>query len=297
MITMQLALEEYTEYRYRRVQTGKLKSSTVETTRARQDGFLESVMQSDIKRLTPSKVLALCWDYLDGRRPETVRGAVRECQTFGRWLVKRKLLKSSPFESPEIEEFIEDECPKPKQGAKPTLKVDGARQLLHVALVEAQQAPQSAATCVLLCLLMGLRATEAVSITPEAVDDNGRLLHIEDSKTAAGVRVLEVPEMLRELLLRACSGYASDYRVFQLTRYGLYSQANRLCREAGVKEVGCHGLRRTHATLARQAGLSGPVVAAALGHTNDVVTHKHYVAPGTQAREVNLRALQRLKAI
>jgi integrase len=50
----------------------------------------------------------------------------------------------------------------------------------------------------------------------------------------------------------------------------------RLCKQAGVPTVSPHGLRGTHGRLAVEAGISGDVVAASLGHENFNVTTEHY---------------------
>ena len=49
----------------------------------------------------------------------------------------------------------------------------------------------------LVAVYMGLRAGEIVNIGRRDIDDNGRLLWIPDSKTEAGRRILEIPEILR----------------------------------------------------------------------------------------------------
>jgi integrase len=54
-----------------------------------------------------------------------------------------------------------------------------------------------------------------------------------------------------------------------------------LCKAAGVAPVGCHSLRGIHGDLAIAAGVTGPVVAAALGHESESTTKAHYLAPGT----------------
>jgi len=45
-----------------------------------------------------------------------------------------------------------------------------------------------------------------------------------------------------------------------------------------------HGLRGTHTTLARSAGVTAHVVAAQLGHSSTATTEAHYIAPGTSQR-------------
>ena len=58
----------------------------------------------------------------------------------------------------------------------------------------------------------------------------------------------------------------------------------RICDQAKVPRVCPHGLRGTHATLAESAGITSHVVAAALGHTSDQVTHRHYTEPDARVQ-------------
>ncbi len=67
-----------------------------------------------------------------------------------------------------------------------------------------------------------------------------------------------------------------------------------LCDEAEIPRVCVHSLRGLHATLATEAGVSSHAVASALGHTSAVVTHAHYVQPGTQKRMSSRRVVEKL---
>ena len=53
----------------------------------------------------------------------------------------------------------------------------------------------------------------------------------------------------------------------------------RICIAAGVPTVPAHGLRGTHARLAVEAGISGDVVAASLGHESFATTAASYAGP------------------
>jgi len=48
------------------------------------------------------------------------------------------------------------------------------------------------------------------------------------------------------------------------------------CEAAGVRVVSPHGLRGTHAKLAREVGVSGVLLAAAMGHESETTTTEHY---------------------
>ena len=65
---------------------------------------------------------------------------------------------------------------------------------------------EAGAVAALLALVMGMRANEIVSRVVRDLDDDGKLLWIPDSKTEAGRRTLQVPELLRPLLRRSRRG-------------------------------------------------------------------------------------------
>jgi integrase len=50
----------------------------------------------------------------------------------------------------------------------------------------------------------------------------------------------------------------------------------RCCEAAGVPVVTAHGLRGTHAKVAREVGVSGVLLAAAMGHESEATTTEHY---------------------
>ena len=48
-------------------------------------------------------------------------------------------------------------------------------------------------------------------------------------------------------------------------------------KKCGIKCVGTHTLRRTHATLTKIQGVDTEVIRDALGHTNSAMTEKRYI--------------------
>jgi integrase len=116
-------------------------------------------------------------------------------------------------------------------------------------------------------LVMGLRAGEVVSRVVRDLDDGGQLFWIPDSKTEAGKRTLQVPEVLRPYLLALAEGKKSDELLFGYhDRNWPRKWVARICKAAGVPRVTAHGMRGLHGTLAVETGRSAHAVAAALGH-------------------------------
>lgn len=140
---------------------------------------------------------------------------------------------------------------KRKKG-KTQLTIDEARVLLATCLA----ADGIGATAALCCLLLAMRAGEIVGLSPRSIDDGGRILRIDVAKTDAGIRLIEIPEVLRDRL-PALAAASFD-------RHWGNRNVHRLCKKAGVTNVGPHALRGTHASLATQAAS---------------VTHRHYTKP------------------
>jgi len=129
-------------------------------------------------------------------------------------------------------------------------------------------------------LLMGMRNSEVVGRVVRDLDDGGKLLVIDESKTSAGCRRVEVPDVLRPYLLQLAQGRAGTEPLFpNLTKDGLRYWTGRLCKEAGLPKVTPHGLRGTHATASMRANTNPHQVAAALGHSSIAVTLRPYANP------------------
>ena len=144
-----------------------------------------------------------------------------------------------------------------------------------------------------MALMLGMRASEVLCRIVRDLDDSGRVLWITRGKTDNARRRLNVPEVLRPLLLRCAEGKSPDEFLFgcspvhpdkPLTDAWLWTRIQRLCKEAGVPRISTHSLRGLHSTLALEAGATSSAVAAALGHGSFQITAKHYAAPGTVDR-------------
>ena len=118
------------------------------------------------------------------------------------------------------------------------------------------------------------------------MDDGGRLLWIPDSKTEAGRRQLEAPDVLVPHLVRLAARRLPAAPLFAhaATRKRAQDWARelvtRICKLAGVPRVTPHGLRGTAATIAREAGATSQLVAATLGHASPAITEAAYIDRG-----------------
>jgi integrase len=224
-----------------------------------------------------------------GKAPDTHRNALSQGKAWGVWCVRQAWLRDNPFAE------VEPVGRKRRGAEKPALRIDEARKLA----AKCNEHPtDQAAVAVLATLLLGVRASELVNRNVRDLDDGGRLLWISASKTEAGRRMLRVPESLQPLLLQVAGSRPGNEPLFREldgkrpTRSWLAYHTRRLCDLAGVPVLNPHALRRTHATLATNAGATGDLVAAQLGHTSPAITHAAYVQPDAARAAQGDRALR-----
>lgn len=123
----------------------------------------------------------------------------------------------------------------------------------------------------------------------------GDLLSIPCSKTPAGRRTLEVPEVLQPMLVACCEGKAPSAYIFETEAGGAHwrdwilHNVHRICDLAKVPRVTAHAMRGLLATLTAERGLAGHVIAATLGHEDERVTMTAYARPGAAAAGANRR--------
>ncbi len=209
------------------------------------------------------------------------RTLLGQCKRFYAWAVEQGYTPQNPFAAVKP-------IGKPKVG-KVQLRIDEARRFVLLAVQRAKQGDR-AATCALVALLLGMRASEVLCRIVRDLDDGGRVLWITRGKTDNARRRLEVPEVLRPLLIRLAKGKTAEDLLFgsspvhpgkPFTDTWLWGRVRKLCDDAGVPRVCPHSLRGLHSTLALEAGATSSAVAAALGHGSFQITAKHYAAPGT----------------
>lgn len=106
------------------------------------------------------------------------------------------------------------------------------------------------------------------------VGPDGEVVHKRTNKNTSSTRVVDVwlprlAELLRQPL--------PDGYLVNINPNTLYTQINKVCKDAGLPRIGVHGLRRSFASIAYREGLPERV-AAQIGGWSDLATmHKHYV--------------------
>ncbi|MEO6952428.1 MAG: site-specific integrase [Polyangia bacterium] len=293
---MEAAIDEYETF-MTKVKENKRKSAT--TTAARLRSFFPHVDEA-LSSQTPKK----CGAYYEAlttrltrfKRPvaaDTHRNMLLEAKTFFAWCISKKWLRANPLE------LVKGQGRR-KHG-KPQLRVNEARKWLDTAVEVAEDAMKSpkkrreleGSVAALCTLLLGTRSLETMVRVVRDLDDDGRLLWIEDTKTAAGKRTLHVPPELRRYLLHLAHGKKPNDLLF-----GEHDRAfprlwvKRLCLKAGVPVVGAHSMRGFHATLAVIGGFSVREVANKLGHEEESTTLQSYADAGAVAGEKQRQALR-----
>ena len=218
---------------------------------------------------------------------DTHRNTLAEARMLAKWCVGKRWLRANPVEAVEGKGK--------RRHGKPQLRIDEARRWMAKA-TEMADAGEAGAVAAMMALLLGMRASEIVSRVVRDLDDDGRQLWIPDSKTEAGKRTLRIPDVLQPHLQRLAEQQRPDARLFgQHWRDWPREWVQRICKAAEVPLVGAHSMRGLHSTLAMDAGVTGHVVAASLGHERVSTTIQSYakaeaVAGAQQRRTLTVLA-------
>jgi integrase len=219
---------------------------------------------------------------------DSQRNILAEARTFLKWCVQtKKWLATNPL--------ADIQGVGKRRHGKPQLRIDEARRWLAVASQLAEDG-DAGAIAAMTTLLMGMRSSEVIERVVRDLDDGGRQLWIPDSKTLAGRRRLEVPEVLQPHLRGLSEAKLPNALLFgHHWRDWPRKQVKRICELAKVPTVCAHSMRGLHSTLAIEAGTTAHAVASSLGHESPTVTLRSYVAPGTAQRANSRRILTVLK--
>lgn len=248
-----------------------LKKNSYNNTRSHLRHFFRR-LERQTHRLTENLVRA-CYDQ---RRKvlavDSHRNELAEVKTFCRWMVKKNFIKESPAENITPEGR--------RHRGKRQLTRAEARKFANAAI----SAGDDAAFACAIALVMGMRASEITRRRVRDVDPVDHVLTIEEAKTDAGNRDIEIPDILWPHFEQRIASRPTTDPLFPAPgsddgfhwRDWVRKRAAALCRDLQITVVTAHGLRGTHATLARQAGISGHAVAAALGHESVSTTDSHY---------------------
>ncbi len=260
--------------------------------------FLAEKLRRDIAEVLPEQAAKLYEELTITPSPKTGvplsaashRFTLAAAKQFFQWATRRGYVQKNPFQ---------DVRPTGKVHAgKPQLRIDEARRFVAAAEKEFLDHGTPLAVGALLALLMGLRTGEVLDRVVRDVDNDGHNLWIDAGKTRNARRHLEVPQLLRPLLLRLAADKPPTAPLFAgadggvPTRQAMHRLVRRLCARAQVPQVCTHSLRGLYATLAVRSGAVTHAVAASLGHHSFEVTTRHYAEPEAVADATTARVLE-----
>jgi integrase len=269
-----------------------LKSSTTD----RQRYHLRRLLKLDenghrmLSWLTPTVAARL---YLESQRGavDTHRGGLSVARQFGAWCATKGWVKASPFASVKGRGR--------RKHGKPQLRIDEGRRFLEVCLDRADHG-DAGAILTLGYMWMGIRNTELACRVVRDLDDDARVLWVDDAKCEKSVRAVPIPELLRDyfrfLARDKLPGAALFDGAVDRARPADWAreQVRRMRKLAGVSKISPHGLRGNAATWAKIGGSQDQAIAAALGH-DVAMTRTHYfdrAAIGEAQTERTLRLLK-----
>jgi integrase/recombinase XerD len=132
----------------------------------------------------------------------------------------------------------------------------------------------------------GLRVSEACGLRWNDVDIENHFLTVRKSKTSAGKRIVQIPDVLLPQLRtwqRHLGGSYSPSGPVLATKHGtamapgfVWRVVKRVGERAGLEGISPHTLRRTYGSDLINRGVRLEVVSKALGHSNTAVTEKSY---------------------
>lgn len=152
---------------------------------------------------------------------------------------------------------------------------------------------------ILIVAKTGIRFSEALALTPNDFDWDDNTLNIDKTwdykgtkggfkttKTKGSIRKIKIDwqivgqfkPLIKELtqdepiFVKKCQDDTYK-RWFNST---LNNVLSKKCKEAGVTEISCHGLRHTHASVLLAEGVSIHTISARLGHADVGVTQETY---------------------
>lgn len=216
----------------------------------------------------------------DGKGPQTIRLARGVLKNGMKAAVRWNQITRDPTEG----------TPLPESRYKPEILSGDAMK----AYLEAFQG-HVIEPIVIVAIAAGLRRSEACAllwsdidfetgyadITKVLLEKDGRVW-IDDTKTEASSRAILLPpwalQRLKELrgvgplvpdILGQCKGHMDPNRVSSLYRSHIDA--------SGLTYVPLRNLRNSHGTLLFDSGVDLALIADRLGHTNTVITRKHYV--------------------
>lgn len=242
--------------------------------------LLGPLWETPVARLTARALEAQVEQVRPRYSAGSLRTLVGKVKSFTAWLARRRFTRA------DLGAVLSR--PSGAKRGKAQLRLDEAARLLSSLLAD----PRPEAAMLACCLLLGLRRGEALALTARDLDQGGAVLVVERGKTRRAARRLQVPDVLRSRLLDLGASVPPGARLCSTGPTTLANHLDRHLAALGLPAVCIHSLRGVHATAAREAGATGHLVAAQLGHASPATTEAHYLPPGTSEVVAHRAALR-----
>ncbi len=282
-VAVGIAIEEYALFQREKKEN---KQTSVDTTTSRLRSFFTDPDEG-LRELTEARCQKL-YDALTKRaKTDTHRNALAEVKTFLNWCVKKRWMDTNPAANIEP-------IGKRKKGKDQHRPAEASR--FYDRALEESAAGNDGSFAAAVVLALGLRQNAITRRLVRDVDELTRELFIEDDKTDAGTRSVEIPEELWPHFEMRIAGrkpgeplLPADSKDGFHTKEWVNAQTKRICKALGLPLICAHGLRGTHASLAEEGGVTGEALVKQLGHRKIATTRKHYsrkeaVEAGRRAR-------------
>lgn len=221
----------------------------------------------EIRKLKPFHVLRLIDRLSKEYAQETVRKTIVFLKRILRWAVAEGYIQENPAED------ITVSRPKKKRRFHYFTK----DELSQIFMIARKEYPDYAPIFMFL-YYTGLRRSELVSMKWVDIDFKEKVLHVQDSKTKHGVRIIplcsEAVEILEKLPRENEWVFTSNLTGGPVRGDTITRNFTRVLKKAGLKKegVGVHILRHTFASHLAMAGVSLDVIRDLLGHSSVIIT-------------------------
>ena len=176
------------------------------------------------------------------------------------------------------------------------------RKALELAETDGNDDERERATGALTALLTAMRASEIVSRRVRHLDDEEWTLRVDfaSAKTEESIRMFDVAQVLRPLLMRLVKGKGPEQFIFgdgdrPHWRDWVRKSVRMVCTKAKVRYATAHAMRGAHTDIAREGGATGDLVAKQLGHTDSSITERSYTSRRSAARSKQALGLEVLE--
>ena len=146
----------------------------------------------------------------------------------------------------------------------------------------------------------GCRIGELLALTPKDIDFDRNQV-ITEPKTKQSVRVVEIPEFLKQEIKDFVDrhyGMPENERLFPIVQEAVQHKMKRQMEKAGVKKIRVHDLRHSHVAYLINKGVEPILIKERVGHKDIRITLNTYghLYPNQQRKVADLLDTEKEKS-